>query len=127
VVWYRKKLDIPSEDIGKSIFMEVEGAMSYAMVWLNGTLVGGWPYGYNSWQLDLTPHIRYGEENQLAIRLDNPNHSSRWYPGAGIYRNVWLIKTHPVHISQWGTYVTTKEVSASSATVNLELTVDNDS
>ena len=127
VAWYRKKLDIPSEDIGKSIFMEVEGAMSYAMVWLNGTLVGGWPYGYNSWQLDLTPHIRYGEENQLAIRLDNPNHSSRWYPGAGIYRNVWLIKTHPVHISQWGTYVTTKEVSATSATVDLEVTVDNDS
>ncbi|HPD85912.1 MAG TPA: beta-galactosidase GalB, partial [Proteiniphilum sp.] len=87
----------------------------------------GWPYGYNSWQLDLTPHLRYGEENQLAIRLDNPNHSSRWYPGAGIYRNVWLIKTHQVHIAQWGTYVTTKEVSPSSAMVDLEVTVDNDS
>lgn len=127
VAWYRKKLDISSADRGKSIFLEVEGAMSYAMVWLNGTLVGGWPYGYNSWQLDLTPYIRYGEENQLAIRLDNPNHSSRWYPGAGIYRNVWLIKTHPVHIGQWGTYVTTRGVSASSATVDLEVSIDNDS
>ncbi|QRX63274.1 DUF4982 domain-containing protein [Dysgonomonadaceae bacterium zrk40] len=127
VAWYRKKLDISSEERGKSIFLEVEGAMSYAMVWLNGTLVGGWPYGYNSWQLDLTPHLRYGEENQLAIRLDNPNHSSRWYPGAGIYRNVWLIKTHQLHIAQWGTYVTTKEVSPSSAMVDLEVTVDNDS
>ncbi len=127
VAWYRKKIDIPSSDKGRSVFLDVEGAMSYAMVWLNGTLVGGWPYGYNSWQLDLTPYILYGEENQLAIRLDNPNHSSRWYPGAGIYRNVWLIKTHPVHIGQWGTYVTTREVSASSATVDLEVNVDNDS
>ena len=127
VSWYRKKLDIPSADIGTSIFLEVEGAMSYAMVWLNGILVGGWPYGYNSWQLDLTPYIRYGEENQLAIRLDNPNHSSRWYPGAGIYRNVWLIKTHSVHVDQWGTYVTTKGVSTSSATVDLEVSLVNDS
>lgn len=127
VAWYRKKIDIPSEDAGRSIFLEVEGAMSYAMVWLNGTLVGGWPYGYNSWQLDLTPYIIYGEENQLAIRLDNPNHSSRWYPGAGIYRNVWLIKTHPVHIGQWGTYVTTREISSSSATIDLEVNINNDS
>ncbi len=127
VAWYRKKLEITPEERGKSIFLEVEGAMSYAMVWLNGTLVGGWPYGYNTWQLDLTPYLRYGQENQLAIRLDNPNHSSRWYPGAGIYRNMWLIKTHPVHVGQWGTYVTTREVSASSATVDMEVNVDNDS
>ena len=127
VAWYRKNLNIPADDAGRSIFLEVEGAMSYAMVWLNGALVGGWPYGYNSWQLDLTPYIRYGEDNQLAIRIDNPNHSSRWYPGAGIYRNVWLIKTHPIHIGQWGTYVTTSEVSASSAMVDLEVSVNNDS
>lgn len=127
VAWYRKKIVIPPSDRGRSVFLDVEGAMSYAMVWLNSTLVGGWPYGYNSWRLDLTPYILYGEENQLAIRLDNPNHSSRWYPGAGIYRNVWLIKTHPVHIGQWGTFVTTREVSTSSATVDLEVNVDNDS
>ncbi|NLD22869.1 MAG: beta-galactosidase, partial [Bacteroidales bacterium] len=84
-------------------------------------------YGYNSWQLDLTPYIRYGEDNQLAIRIDNPNYSSRWYPGAGIYRNVWLIKTHPIHIGQWGTYITTSEVSSASAMVDLEISVNNDS
>lgn len=127
VAWYRKKISIPATDEGRSIFLDVEGAMSYAMVWLNGTLVGGWPYGYNSWRLDLTPYILYGKENQLAIRLDNPNHSSRWYPGAGIYRNVWLIKTHPVHMGQWGTFVTAREISASSATVDLEVNVDNES
>jgi beta-galactosidase len=127
VAWHRKNLNIPSDDVGKSIFLEVEGAMSYAMVWLNGTLVGGWPYGYNSWQLDITPYIIFGEDNQLAIRIDNPNYSSRWYPGAGIYRNVWLIKTHPIHIGQWGTYITTSEVSSASAMVDLEISVNNDS
>ena len=68
-----------------------------------------------------------GEDNQLAIRIDNPNYSSRWYPGAGIYRNVWLIKTHPIHIGQWGTYITTSEVSSASAMVDLEISVNNDS
>jgi beta-galactosidase len=125
VAWYRKKLDITASDKGKSIILEVEGAMSYAMVWLNGKLVGGWPYGYNSWQLDLTPYVVPGGENQLAIRIDNPNYSARWYPGAGIYRNVWLIKTNAVHVGQWGTYITTNNVSKTSATINLAVTIDN--
>ena len=127
VAWYRKKLDIPASDAGKSIFLDFDGAMSYTMVWLNGSLVGGWPYGYNSWRLDLTPYVVPGRENQLAIRLDNPNNSSRWYPGGGIYRNVWLTKTSPIHIGQWGTFITTKDVSKTSATINLEVTIDNNS
>jgi beta-galactosidase len=127
VAWYRKKLDIPVSDAGKSIFLDVDGAMSYAMVWLNGKLVGGWPYGYNSWRLDLTPYVVPGGKNQLAIRLDNPNNSARWYPGGGIYRNVWLTKTSPVHVGQYGTYITTKDVSKTSATINLDVTVDNNS
>ncbi|HRZ96454.1 MAG TPA: beta-galactosidase GalB [Paludibacter sp.] len=127
VAWYRKKLDISADDAGKAIFLEIEGAMSYAMVWLNGNLVGGWPYGYNSWQVDLTPYILPGVENQLAIRVDNPNHSARWYPGAGLYRNVWLTKTNRVHVGQYGTFITTKDVSKTSATVNLKVSVDNDS
>jgi beta-galactosidase len=105
VAWYRKKLEIPESDAGKSIFLDVDGAMSYAIVWLNGNLVGGWPFGYASWRLDLTPYVVPGGENQLAIRLDNPPSSSRWYPGGGIYRNVWLTKTNPVHVGQWGTSV----------------------
>lgn len=125
--WYRKKLDIPLSDAGKSIFLDVDGAMSYAIVWLNGTLVGGWPYGYASWRLDLTPYVVPGGTNQLAIRLDNPTDSSRWYPGGGIYRNVWLTKTRPVHVGQWGTYLTTTNVSITNATINLRVTIDNDS
>lgn len=126
VAWYRKKLDIPASDAGKSIFLDVDGAMSYAMVWLNGKLVGGWPYGYNSWRLNLTPYLVPGGENQLAIRIDNPNNSARWYPGAGIYRNVWLVKTNPVHVAQYGTFITSKNISKTSATINLEVTIDND-
>ena len=127
VAWYRKKLFIPASDSVKSIFLDVDGAMSYAMVWLNGHLVGGWPYGYASWRVDLTPYVVPGVENQLAIRLDNPPNSSRWYPGGGIYRNVWLVKTHPVHIEQWGTFITTRDVSSSSATIDLEVSIRNDS
>lgn len=127
VAWYRKKLDIAAADAGKSIFLDVDGAMSYVMVWLNGHLVGGWPYGYNSWRLDLTPYLVPGGENLLAIRLDNPNYSARWYPGAGIYRNVWLVKTNLLHVGQYGTTIQTKDISKTSATVALTVTLDNDS
>lgn len=127
VAWYRKKLDCPESDSSKSIFLDIDGAMSYAIVWLNGKLVGGWPYGYNSWRVDLTPYIDFGKENQLAIRVDNPNNSARWYPGGGLYRNVWLTKVNPVHVAQWGTFISTPTVTEVEATINLELTVENDS
>ncbi|HYF70642.1 MAG TPA: beta-galactosidase GalB [Ohtaekwangia sp.] len=127
VAWYRKKLQIPPSDKGRSVFLDIDGAMSYAMVWLNGHLVGGWPYGYASFRLDLTPYIVPGGDNQLAIRLDNPPNSSRWYTGGGIYRNVWLIKTSPVHVANWGVFVTTRDVSKQSATIDLEVTVSNTS
>ena len=125
--WYRKKLEISAGDAGKSVFLDVDGAMSYATVWLNGELVGGWPYGYASWRVNLTPYLKPGGKNELAIRLDNPPNSSRWYPGAGIYRNVWLVKTQPVHVGHWGTQLTTPEVSSALATVDLKVKVDNDS
>ncbi|MFY7909136.1 MAG: beta-galactosidase GalB [Emticicia sp.] len=125
VAWYRRKLTIPKADSGKNIYLDIDGAMSYAMIWLNGNLVGGWPYGYNSFRLDLTPYINYGGVNQLAIRLDNPNYSARWYPGGGIYRNVWLTKTSPVHVAQWGTFITTTEVSEKEAKIDLKLNIEN--
>ncbi|MGH7942279.1 MAG: beta-galactosidase GalB [Limisphaerales bacterium] len=127
VGWYRKHFDMPISDQGRRIYLDVDGAMSYANVWLNGHYVGGWPYGYASWELDLTPYINFGGPNVMAIRLDNPKKSSRWYPGGGIYRNVWLVKTAPIHIAHWGTYVTTPEVKSDAATMNVRFTVDNDS
>ena len=126
VGWYRKHLTLPAADAGRKIYLDVDGAMSYATVWLNGQCVGGWPYGYASWRVDLTPFVKYGADNVLAIRLDNPKESSRWYPGAGIYRNVWLVKTGPVHVSHWGTFISTPTVSEQAATVKIALKVDND-
>jgi beta-galactosidase len=126
VAWYRKHLDLPAADAGQQIYLDVDGAMAYAEVWLNGQFVGGWPYGYASWRVDLTPFVKFGGENVVAIRLDNPANSSRWYPGGGIYRNVWLVKTAPVHVAHWGTYVTTPAVSAKAATVKIQVRVDND-
>ena len=125
VGWYRRDLEIPAKDAGRSIHLELDGAMSYASVWLNGSLVGGWPYGYNSWRLDLTPHVVPGGKNLLAIRLDNPPRSARWYPGGGLFRDVWLVKTSPVAVAHWGTRITTPEVSAESAVVEVEVTVEN--
>ena len=125
-VWYRKHFDIPAADSGRAIFLDMDGAMSYSEIWLNGQFVGGWPYGYASFELDLTPYIRFGGENVLVIRLDTPPDASRWYPGAGIYRNVWLVKTGSVHVGHWGTFVTTPEVSPSAATVNIRLNVVNE-
>ncbi len=124
-VWYRKKLDIARGDRGRAIYLDVDGAMSHATVWLNGRLLGGWPYGYNSWRLDLTPHVVPGGVNQLAIRLDNPPESARWYPGSGLYRHVWLVKTDPVHVGHWGTFVRTPQVSTQQATVELDVAIDN--
>jgi beta-galactosidase len=120
--WYRKHFTVPAADKGKRIYLDIDGAMSYARVWLNGQFVGEWPYGYASFELDLTPYIVYGGENVVAVRLDNPKESSRWYPGGGIYRNVWLVKTAPVHVAHWGTYVTT-----TGSEVNVATTLRNDS
>jgi beta-galactosidase len=124
--WYRKHFDIPAADSGREIFLDVDGAMSCSEVWLNGRFVGGWPCGYASFELDLTPFVKVGGENVLAIRLDSPPESSRWYPGAGIYRNVWLVKTGPVHVGHWGAFVTTPKVTPSAATVKIQLNVVND-
>lgn len=125
VAWYRKHFQLAASDAGKQIFLDVDGAMAYAAVWVNGQFAGGWPYGYSSWELDLTPLLKPGADNVIAIRLDNPPNSSRWYPGGGIYRNVWLVKTAPVHVAHWGTYITTPEVTRESATVRLRATVQN--
>ncbi len=127
VGWYRKHFTIPAADQGRRLYLDVDGAMSYANVWLNGQYVGGWPYGYASWELDLTPYVKAGAENVLAIRLDNPPASSRWYPGAGLYRHVWLVKTAPLHVAHWGAYVTTPDISPDAATVIIQVALDNDS
>ena len=125
VGWYRKHFPLTSADDGKQVFLQIDGAMAYSMVWINGHFAGGWPYGYASYQVDLTPYLNRGGDNVIAIRLDNPKKSSRWYPGGGIYRNVWLVKTSAVHIASCGTYITTPEISAAFASVDLRIGIDN--
>ena len=123
VGWYRKEFTIPPDE--KCVRIEFDGVMRDAKVWLNGDYIGGWPYGYSSFFFDLTEPIRRGQKNVIAVRVENEDESSRWYPGSGIYRNVWLTFTGEVHVEHWGTYITTKEVSDRSASVNVETQIQN--
>lgn len=127
VGWYRRALSFSDADVdgSRALFLDVDGAQSHAAVWLNGKLVGGWPYGYASFRVDLTDHAKAGDDNILAVRLENAKESSRWYPGAGIYRNVWIVKASKVHVAQFGTKITTPSVAADAATVELAVTIDN--
>ncbi|MBR4826378.1 MAG: DUF4982 domain-containing protein [Bacteroidales bacterium] len=115
---YRKSFTVSNEDLSRDVYLEVDGAMSYAQVTVNGTPVGGWPYGYASWSVRLTDALRWGE-NELVVTLDNPQESSRWYPGGGIYRNVRLLKTDRAGIAYHGVSVVTPYVSHSLADVGV--------
>ncbi|MCR5889483.1 DUF4982 domain-containing protein [Hymenobacter sp. J193] len=117
--WYRRRLEVPQFGPGKRAVLLFDGAMSNAHVFVNGREVGYWPYGYNSFSFDITDFLRPDGRNTLAVRLQNQPESSRWYPGAGLYRNVHLIVTDEVHIPVWGTYLTTPEVTADYARVKL--------
>lgn len=110
---------------GKQFFLEIDGAMARPKVYCNDQYVGEWAYGYASFRLDITPYLREGG-NCIMIDIDNQNGSSRWYPGGGIYRNVWLTISDPVGIGHHGTYVTT-QLNGNEATVNLEVTLRNNS
>ncbi|MBZ5514906.1 MAG: DUF4982 domain-containing protein [Acidobacteriia bacterium] len=126
--WYRKSFTLPESVTGRNVVVEFDGAMSNSQVWLNGHLLGGRPYGYIGFQLDMTPYLKFGgETNVLAVRLTPEDRSSRWYPGAGIYRNVWLEVMDPVHVAHWGTYVTTPTVGADGATVSVKTEIVNGS
>jgi beta-galactosidase len=127
VGWYRKRFTVDASHVDDCLFLDVDGAMSHSAIWLNGKFAGGWPYGYSSFRIDLTPYLKFGEENLIAIRLESSENSSRWYPGAGIYRNLWLVRTTKVRIRHWGVFVTTPHVSSREAIVNVEITIENTS
>lgn len=116
--WYRTTVNV-ADTAGKSLTLKFDGAMSHAKVKVNGTQVGYWPYGYNSFTVPLDGVVRPGE-NVVEVSLENMPQSSRWYPGAGLYRNVHLIETDKVHVPVWGTYVTTPHVGRDYATVRLK-------
>ncbi len=117
---YSKELRVESLD--KNIRLEVDGAFSNAVVYVNGQEAGGWPYGYASWKVELNPYVQAGN-NIIEITLDNKPESSRWYPGGGLYRNVWLTTTEKTSVAHWGTYVITR-AEGSGARVFLRTTVN---
>ena len=119
--WYRRSFAVPEN---KAVSLTFDGAMSNATVYVNGKEVGSWPNGYVPVNLDITDAVVPGTTNTLAVRLENLPGSARWYPGAGLYRNVHLITADPVHIPAWGVCITTPEVSADKATVHVETTVE---
>ncbi|HSD66093.1 MAG TPA: beta-galactosidase GalB [Vicinamibacteria bacterium] len=123
--WYRKRFTVPDSARGRFYSIEIDGAMSNATVFLNGHELGGRPYGYIGFSLDLTPHLVFGGENVLAVRLAPEPESSRWYPGAGLYRHVWVDATGPVHVDHWGTYVTAPAVGKGGATVAVRTELRN--
>lgn len=126
--WYRKTFELPETAKGLTVAVEFDGVMSNSQVWINGRPVGGRPYGYIGFQIDLTPYLVFGDHpNVLAVRVSPEDNSSRWYPGAGIYRNVWIEFASPSHVAHWGTYVTTPSVSDLEATVSVNTIVANQS
>lgn len=121
--WYRTRFDAPAD---KEVSLLFDGAMSEARIYVNGKEVCFWPFGYNSFHCNVTPFLnKDGKDNTLAVRLENRPQSSRWYPGAGLYRNVHLIVTEKVHVPIWGTQLSTPHISKEFASVQLRTKIEN--
>jgi beta-galactosidase len=125
--WYRKTFRVSSGEKDRRTYITFDGIYRNSEVWINGNYLGKWPYGYTTFRYELTPWLKYGEEdNVIAVKVDNsaqPN--SRWYSGSGIYRNVWLTTTGRIAVDQWGTFITTPEVSSEAALVRVSTQVNN--
>lgn len=127
--WYRKTFTLPQDYEGKRITIQFEGAYMNSTVYINGQQLGTRPYGYSSFEYDITPYVKTGKNNKnvIAVKLVNQQPSSRWYSGSGIYRNVWLTATNPLHIAYCGSFVTTPTVSNESATIQANTVIENHS
>ena len=123
--WYRKHFTPAVSDQDKKFYLLFDGVMASPKVYVNGKQVGSWDYGYNSFYIDITSSLRFGKDNIIAVYANTLNHGSRWYPGAGIYRKVQLIRTDQVHVDIWGTQVTTPIVENTSADVRIINTLIN--
>ncbi len=126
--WYRKTFKLSEAQMAGKVFIDFDGVFCNSEVWINDQLLGKRPNGYISFRYDLTPHLKSaGESNVIAVRVDNDAQpASRWYTGSGIYRNVWLVCTNKTYVNHWGTFVTTPEVSAQKAIVNLQVELKNE-
>jgi beta-galactosidase len=119
--WYRKTFIVPESWKGKHVSIYFEGVYMNSEVFINGKSLGIYPYGYSSFSYDLTPYLKFNDENVLSVRVDNSKQKNcRWYSGLGIYRHVWMVVTDPIHVAQWGVTVTTPDVSSEKATVQIK-------
>ncbi|MGS2764347.1 glycoside hydrolase family 2 TIM barrel-domain containing protein [Sinomicrobium sp. M5D2P9] len=124
--WYRKSFTVPETYKNRKVVIQFDGIYHQSDVYINGKHLGLHPYGYTTFEYDLSPYLNYGGENTIAIRVDHSDSpSSRWYSGSGLYRHVWLKITNPVHVATWGTYITTPEISEKEAKVNIATTINN--
>ena len=123
--WYRKSFNISKNAKGKHVTLHFDGAMYNAKIWLNGVLIGHRPNGYIGFYVDLSEHLKNGGENLIAVQLTPEDLSSRWYPGAGIYRNTWLEINNPVHVAKWGTFITTPTITDELANINIQTEIEN--
>lgn len=119
--WYRKTFQLRPDQAGKKIYIEFDGVYRNSEVWINEHYLGKRPYGYSSFQYDLTPYLNISKNNVIAVKVDNSQQpNSRWYSGSGIYRNVRLVAVNPeAHIAHWGSFITTPVINEKSATVNI--------
>jgi beta-galactosidase len=128
VGWYRKTFQAPLEWRGQRVAVEFEGVYMDSDVWINGQKLGNHPYGYTPFVYDVTPYLKLGSSNTLAVRVDNSHYiNSRWYSGSGIYRHVWIDVEPPLHVVPWGIQVTTPSIANDSATCLVRITLKNDS
>lgn len=126
IAWYRKSLDVAASQKDKKIFVYFEGVYRNGEVFINGVSLGMRPNGYISYQYDLTPYLKFGGKNILAVRVDHSKSAdSRWYTGSGIYRNVYLIEKNPVHLGLWGVYYTSKTPNSKPSNLHVQTTVQN--
>jgi beta-galactosidase len=125
--WYRKHFNIPESYGGNKVFIEFEGVYQLSEVWINGQYLGKRPNGFIGFCYDLTPHLKYGGDNVIAVKADNSHQPNcRWYSGSGIYRHTWLLVTNLVHVAYWGTFVTTPQADMDAATVQIKVRVQNE-
>jgi beta-galactosidase len=124
--WYRKTFTLPASSAPRCWSLRFEGVYMDADVWLNGVHLGNHPYGYTSFVYNITNALRVGKPNVLAVRVRNEGATSRWYPGSGIYRHVWLESTAPLHVATWGTYVRTTDAGPRGVMVQVRTTVRNE-
>lgn len=125
--WYRKHFNVTKADKGKKLFIDFDGVYMNAKVWINGHELGQRPYGYSSFRYDLTPHLNYGGDNVVAVRVDNSDQpNSRWYSGCGIYRHVYLVNTDNIHVSHWGTWINAEVQASGAAVFKFDVELDNE-